>query len=61
MLEKAGLLDNAEVRRQVEARHPVDRMGQPEEVAGLVTWLCTDAASFVTGAAYLVDGGYTAL
>jgi NAD(P)-dependent dehydrogenase (short-subunit alcohol dehydrogenase family) len=61
MLERAGLLGDKIARRQIEARHPVNRMGQPEEVAGLVTWLCTDAASFVTGASYLVDGGYTAL
>src|SRR5690606_38670517 len=61
MIERAGLTEDAEVRRAIEARHPINRLGQPEEVAGLVTWLCTDAASCVTGASYLVDGGYTAV
>lgn len=40
--------------------HPIGRIGKPEEVAELVIWLCSDKASFVTGGAYLVDGGYVA-
>jgi NAD(P)-dependent dehydrogenase (short-subunit alcohol dehydrogenase family) len=35
-------------------------MGQPEEIAAAVVWLCSDAASFVTGHTMTVDGGYVA-
>ena len=42
------------------ARHPIGRLGQPEEVAELVIWLSSDNASFVTGAYYAIDGGYLA-
>jgi NAD(P)-dependent dehydrogenase (short-subunit alcohol dehydrogenase family) len=35
-------------------------MGQPEEIAEAVVWLCSDATSFVTGHTMTVDGGYVA-
>jgi NAD(P)-dependent dehydrogenase (short-subunit alcohol dehydrogenase family) len=44
---------------QITAR-PMGRVGTPEEVAETVVWLCSDAASFVTGHAMTVDGGYVA-
>jgi NAD(P)-dependent dehydrogenase (short-subunit alcohol dehydrogenase family) len=41
--------------------HPIGRMGRPEEVAEAVVWLCSDAASFVTGHTLVVDGGNLAV
>ena len=45
---------------QIVARHLVGWMGCPEEIAEAVLWLCSDAASFVTGHMMTVDGGYVA-
>jgi len=45
---------------QMTARHPIGRFGTVEEVAETILWLCSDAASFVTGHAMAVDGGFVA-
>ena len=45
---------------QIASNQPVRRMGSPEEIAAAVVWLCSDAASFVTGHAMSVDGGMAA-
>ncbi len=65
-----GLIRTAMIQRQTGGNPDVEakliggevsgRMGRPEEVAEAVVWLCSNAASFVTGHAMTVDGGYTA-
>ena len=45
---------------QLKSRHPVGRLGEPEEIAEAVLWLSSDKSSFVTGHNMPVDGGYTA-
>jgi NAD(P)-dependent dehydrogenase (short-subunit alcohol dehydrogenase family) len=48
-----------EGRQQVISQEPIGRMGQPEEIANAVLWLCSDAASFAVGHAMVVDCGQT--
>jgi NAD(P)-dependent dehydrogenase (short-subunit alcohol dehydrogenase family) len=57
MTERA--LSDPELKAQITAR-PMGRVGTPEEVAEAVVWLCSDAASFVTGHTMTVDGGMVA-
>jgi NAD(P)-dependent dehydrogenase (short-subunit alcohol dehydrogenase family) len=49
-----------EVQEQIAELHPMGRMGKSEEIAEAAVWLCSDAASFVTGHAMTADGGYVA-
>jgi len=51
---------NDKVAEMTIALHPIGRVGTPEEVSGAVIWLCSDSASFVTGHALPVDGGFLA-
>lgn len=49
-----------EIREQLEALHPVGRLGEASEVANMAVYLASDESSFSTGAEFVVDGGYTA-
>ncbi|HBY87946.1 MAG TPA: oxidoreductase [Colwellia sp.] len=57
--EKSGA-DKSEVHRDEEKLQPLQRLGQPEEVAELVLFLASDKAKFITGSLQVIDGGYTA-
>ena len=59
MSERLG--DSLEMGKDdMGAMHPIGRVGEVDEVANAVLWLCSDKASFVTGTDLCVDGGYTA-
>ncbi len=56
----APLPDDPEIAERLLRRHALGRWGEPREVGEVVAWLCSDAASFVTGVAMPVDAGYMA-
>ncbi len=53
----AALPDPIEARKAFIARQPMGRIGQPEEVAALCTYLASDESAYVTGAEFVIDGG----
>jgi NAD(P)-dependent dehydrogenase (short-subunit alcohol dehydrogenase family) len=57
MVERIFLSRHPDVEVRLAAYTPIGRLGKPEEVAEAVLWLCSDAASFVTGHTMTVDGG----
>jgi NAD(P)-dependent dehydrogenase (short-subunit alcohol dehydrogenase family) len=50
----------AERYDQLMTKVPMNRLGVPEEIAEAVVWMCSDKASFMTGASHIIDGGYYA-
>jgi NAD(P)-dependent dehydrogenase (short-subunit alcohol dehydrogenase family) len=57
----AGLMTDAAWREQMLTRYPLRRFGRVDDVAAAVLYLASEEASWVTGAALPVDGGYTAI
>lgn len=52
--------ENPDYKENQLKKHPINRLGKPEEVANVILFLASDEASFITGASIPVDGGYTA-
>jgi len=59
-LEKYHKNEKEKVREELRARQPVGRLGTPEDVAGLVRYLCSKEGDFMQGAVVAIDGGWTA-
>jgi len=57
--QKSGA-DKDEIHQEEKSLQPLNRLGQPEEVAELVLFLASDKAKFITGSLQVIDGGYTA-
>jgi 2-keto-3-deoxy-L-fuconate dehydrogenase len=59
-LDKYHSHEKEEVREELRARQPIGRLGTPEDIAGLVRYLCSKEAEFMQGAVVSIDGGWTA-
>ena len=55
------VLQDEQYKREVLDRTPLGRIGQPEDVSGLMAFLCTPAAGYITGQVIAVDGGYSVM
>lgn len=58
-VELGAAPSRAVAQAAMEARHPIGRMGRPDEMGGGVVYLCSDAASFVTCTEFVMDGGFS--
>jgi NAD(P)-dependent dehydrogenase (short-subunit alcohol dehydrogenase family) len=52
--------DEAAARKALDALHPLGHIGEPDDIAWVIVYLASDEAKFVTGAEFVIDGGYTA-
>ena len=56
----SALTSDPESYAALKQRHPMGRLGQPQDIANAALFLASDESAFVTGAPLIVDGGYTA-
>lgn len=56
----AGLQENEKLRQAITDRIPMNRLAEPREISDVVVFLASDSSTFITGAVYPVDGGWTA-
>jgi NAD(P)-dependent dehydrogenase (short-subunit alcohol dehydrogenase family) len=59
-LEKYHRHEKEKVRMELAERQPMGRLGQPQEIANLALYICSDAADFMNGSVVTIDGGWTA-
>jgi len=59
-VELGAAPDAETARARLDAQHPLGRWGRPEEIASGIVYLCSPAASFMTGSELVIDGGFTA-
>lgn len=57
--QKSSCRQQPQLTAEDLAQHPVDRVGQPEDIAALTTFLASEEASFITGGCFVADGGMT--
>ena len=60
-LDKFHKDNKEEMRAELRARQPVERLGRPEEIASMVRYLASDEAAFINGSLFTIDGGWTAM
>ncbi len=60
-VEKHYADNKEEMMEKLSRYQPIGRMGQPQEIAALAAFVCSDEAEFITGSAYDIDGGFTLL
>lgn len=56
---KKSRMSIEELRKELDARHPIGHIGEPDDIAYGVLYLVSDEAKFVTGSELIIDGGYT--
>jgi NAD(P)-dependent dehydrogenase (short-subunit alcohol dehydrogenase family) len=60
MAKRVSKNNDADIIKAFVAAEPIGRLGEPEEIAAAVLWLCSPAASFVLGHSMVIDGGILA-